>query len=135
VLERILARHPAALRAAVTDGPPADGGGAARTGDDPAAAKPRRARRLARYEQVITLRQDGWSLTEIAALEDLSRPTVRKYVTAGSFPEWSARRTKLSAGTAHASYLQARWQAGCRDATVLWQELQARGFTGSLRMV
>ncbi len=37
--------------------------------------------------------------------------------------------------TVHATYLQTRWNAGCRDATVLWQELRARGFTGSLRMV
>jgi transposase len=136
LLERILGRHPAALRAAVTDtAAPADGDPAPEAVDLPATTEPRRARRLARYEQVIALRQDGWSLTEIGALVGLSRPTVRKYVNAGSFPEWPARRTKLSAGTAHASYLQAWWQAGGRDATVLWEELLARGFTGSLRMV
>ena len=139
VLERILARHPAALRAAVTDARAKtvsdDSTAPAPADDPPMHTEPRRARRLARYEQVIALRQDGWSLTEIGAIVGLSRPTVRKYVNAGSFPEWPARRTKLSAGTAHASYLQTRWQDGCRDATVLWQELQARGFTGSLRMV
>ena len=139
VLERILARHPVALRAAVTDveaRAASDGSAAPAAADDPpAGAGPRRARRLARYEQVLALRQDGWSLTEIGVLVGLSRPTVRKYVNAGSFPEWPARRTKLSASTAHASYLQARWRDGCRDATVLWEELLARGFTGSLRMV
>jgi hypothetical protein len=137
VLERILARHPAALRAAVTDADATSDGHASPTAaaDPPAGTGPRRARRLARDEHVIALRQEGWCLTEIAALVGLSRPTMRKYVNAGSFPEWPARRTKLRAGTAHAGSLQTRWQEGCRDATVLWQELQARGFTGSLRMV
>jgi transposase len=138
VLERILARHPAALRAAVTDAATeatTDGAPSSAATAVPATAEPRRARRLARYEQVIALRQDGWSLTAIGMLVGLSRPTVRKYVNAGSFPEWPARRTKLSAGMAHASYVQTRWQAGSRDATVLWEELLERGFTGSLRMV
>lgn len=98
-------------------------------------ADPRRDRRLACYRQVIALHQQGWSLTAISAHLRVARPTVRKYVNAGTFPEWPARRTKLSAGTTHATYLQARWCVGCRDATVLWQELRARGFTGSLRMV
>jgi transposase len=97
--------------------------------------RPSRARRLARYEQVIALRQEGWSLTEIGMLVGLSRPTVRKYVRAGSFPEWPARKTRLSAGTPAVTLLQQRWQEGYRDATVLWGELQAQGFTGSLRMV
>lgn len=137
VLERILVRHPAALRAAVTQE-------AAPTPVQRSSpifcaalppAHPRRDRRLARYQQVIALHQQSWSLTAISAHLRLSRPTVRKYVNVGTFPEWPARRTQLSAGTVHASYLQARWNAGCRDATVLWQELRARGFTGSLRMV
>jgi len=137
VLERILVRHPAALRAAVTeeatqmpDGRPSH---RSRTASPP--ANPRRDRRLARYQQVIALHQQGWSLTAISAYVRLARPTVRKYVNAGTFPEWPARRTKLSAGTAHSTYLQERWAAGCRDSTVLWQELRARGFTGSVRMV
>ena len=137
VLERILVRYPAALRAAVTeetaqmpDGRPSRVSHAASP-----RANPRRDRRLARYQQVTALHQQGWSLTAIGAHVQLARPTVRKYVNAGTFPEWPARRTKMSAGTAHSTYLQERWAAGCRDSTVLWQELRARGFTGSVRMV
>lgn len=151
LLERILARHPAALRAAVTDETTvparadADSAATAPAIPSPDAStgasttimdlRPSRVRRLARYEQVIALRQEGWSLTEIGTIVGLSRPTVRKYVRAGSFPEWPARRTRLSAGTPAATLLQQRWQEGCRDATVLWGELRAQGFTGSLRMV
>ena len=29
-----------------------------------------------------------------------------------------------------AAYLQARWAEGCHNATQLWQELCARGYTG-----
>jgi transposase len=35
----------------------------------------------------------------------------------------------------HGTFLREQWEAGCRDASVLWAELHARGFTGSLRMV
>jgi transposase len=137
VLERVLARHRAALQAAVADGgpPPPTGTEPAPPPAAPATPNPRRERRLARYEQVIALRREGRSIAAIAAALGLSRPTVRTYVRAGEFPEWSARRTKLGAGTAHGTRLRARWNAGCRDATLLWQDLRARGFTGSLRMV
>jgi len=106
-LERILVRHPAALRAAVMqetarapDHEPSTVSRAALP-----SANPRRDRRLARYQHVITLYRQGWSLTAIGMHLRLSRPTVRKYVNVGTFPEWPARRTKLSAGTAHATYL------------------------------
>jgi len=65
----------------------------------------------------------------------LCRETVRKYIQADAFPGIAPRRTLLRAGSPHAAYLQARWDAGCRDAKVLYKELRARGFTGSVRMV
>ena len=83
----------------------------------------------------MALQQAGWSLTAIAQQVGLSRPTVRKYVRADGFPEWSPRRTPLHAGAAPTLYLRQRWAAGCHAATILWTELCARGFTGSLRMV
>lgn len=52
-----------------------------------------------------------------------------------SFPEWPPRRTPLHAGSVHTTYLRQRWATGCHDATILWTELRARGFTGSVRMV
>jgi len=99
------------------------------------ASDPRRERRLARYERVVVLHTEGRSITAIGREVGLCRATVRRYLHAGIFPERPARRTKLSAGMAHGAFLQARWEAGCRDATVLWAALRDRGFTGSLRMV
>jgi len=135
VLERLLARHHAALHATVTAAPPLARAAAEPPAPRPVAPSPRRERRLVRYERVIALHQAGHSLTAIAREVGLCRPTVRKYVNAGDFPEWPGRRTTLSAGTVHGAHLQAQWEAGCRDATVLWAALRARGFTGGLRMV
>jgi transposase len=135
VLERVLARHPAALRQA-TETTGMDPSSAPAGPDGPALADDlRRTRRRARYEEVLTLHRDGWSITAIGERVGLCRETVRKYIQADAFPGIAPRRTLLRAGSPHAAYLRARWDAGCRDAKVLYKELWARGFTGSARMV
>ena len=83
----------------------------------------------------MALHADGLSITAIAAKVGLCRSTVRKYLRADGFPEWSSRRTLLSAGTRHGEYLRTRWEEGVQDALTLWQELQQRGFHGSLRSI
>lgn len=144
VLERVLARHPGVVREATegeTNAAPAPPESLQDAEEKPSASAPhsdldlRRERRRLRYEQVVALHGEGWSLTAISRHLGLSRPTVRKYVQADEFPEWAPRRTLLRAGSPHTVYLQERWADGCRDAQVLWRELQARGFSGSLRMV
>jgi transposase len=155
VLERVLVRHAGIIRAAtalaVPTEAPAEASateghaeGHAEDGGQPLTTSPasaastrgaRRARRLTRYQQVLALHQAGMSLTAIAQQVGLARPTVRKYVQADGFPEWPPRRTPLHAGSVHTTYLQQRWAAGCHDATILWAELRAQGFSGSVRMV
>ncbi len=141
-LERVLARHPAALRAATEPaGPPpapetmVPPTAARAPGDAGARPDPRRAYRRARYEEVVALHGAGWSITAIAARMGLCRPTIRKYVQADAFPGIAPRRIALRAGSAHAAYLRRRWDEGCRDAKALHKELRARGFDGSVRMV
>lgn len=145
VLERVLARHPGVVRAATAKetNPPAapmeevhqDAGAETNTSVPRPAVDPRRERRRLRYEQVVVLHQHGWSLTAIGQHLGLSRPTVRTDVQAETVPEWAPRRTLLRAGSPHTAYLQEPWADGCRDAQRLRRELQARGFSGSLRMV
>ena len=155
VLERVLVRHAGVVRAATaleapteapveTNATESGSEGYAEDGGQPPAGShaftastraARRARRLTRYQQVMALHQAGVSLTAIARQVGLARPTVRKYVRADSFPEWPPRRTPLHVGSVHMTSLQQHWAAGCHDATILWSELRARGFTGSLRMV
>jgi transposase len=94
----------------------------------------RRAQRLARYEQAISLRHDGWTVMAIAQHLRLGRRTVERWLAAGQFPE-RQRRTDRSCLAPYQEYLLARWAAGCHNATRLWREVQARGYPGSYRLL
>jgi hypothetical protein len=139
VLERFLSRKHAAVRAAATDvittDPPTDGA------PMPAKASPRltrpereqqdrRAQRMARYEAVRRLQAEGTSLREIGRRLHLARKTVHRFAHADSFPERQPRPPQPTLFTPYEAYLRRRWAEGCHTATVLWQEVRARGFRG-----
>lgn len=94
-----------------------------------------RSRRLARYEKVKSLFAQGHSMRGIARQTGLNAKTVSKFVESKSFPERRERRPRLREIDAFVPYLAERWAEGCRNATLLWQELQGRGFRGTLPMV
>lgn len=94
-----------------------------------------RARRLARYHDVVTLWQQGVSLRAIARELHLSRTTVKRYVRAESFPEPAQRPRRRSIVDPFGEYLAARWHEGCHNATVLWREIKERGFSGPYNAV
>jgi transposase len=101
-----------------------------RTRAERAASMASHLRRLARYEQVVELSQQGGSLIGIARQLHMSRQTVRKYARAATLPPRArALRTK-SRLDPYLPYLEHRWEQGCRSAKILWQELVARGFPG-----
>jgi transposase len=93
-----------------------------------------RERRLARYEMVMKQVRQGASQREIARNCGLSRKTVRRWISAQSFPE---RRPSGHSATVdqHQEYLEKRWQQGCHNAAQLWRELQEQGFSGQSRIV
>jgi transposase len=91
-----------------------------------------RARRLARYEQVIALRAAGATLEEIATTLGMGCATVHRWVHTDGFPE-RAKQRRLS--DAVAETIRQRWTSGCHDATAIWRALVADGFTGSKRTV
>jgi transposase len=93
-----------------------------------------RERRLARYETVMEQVRQGASQREIARNCGLGRQTVRRWISAHSFPE---RRPSSHSTTVdqHQEYLVQRWQQGCRNAAQLWRELREQGFTGQSRIV
>jgi Transposase and inactivated derivatives len=100
-----------------------------------AAAKVARLRRQARYEEVVALYKQGMSIVGIADQLHMSRSTVRNFVYAGAFPERAnALRTK-SLLDPYVPYLEQRWAQGCRNASQLWKELVAQGFTGGYKVV
>jgi len=98
-----------------------------------------RQRRKTRYEAVVELHQQGIGKRAIARTLGLSRMTVRRYCQAGEFPEMASRGAKGRALPkqidTHREYLSVRWEEGIRSGTVLWNEIRARGFTGSLTAV
>jgi transposase len=135
-LERYLIRKHTAVRQAahdgravatpVTDEPPAD-----TAPPLPSRAPPeRRAHRLARYEEVVALRARGASVRTIAARVGIGQRTVQRWLRAGRFPERRQRSERPGQVAPFAAYLRERWAQGCQNATQLWQELRARGYTG-----
>jgi transposase len=148
-LERLLTHHHAAVRATAADLLPASSVPAALCPEpglaDPATAtRPtraqreqaeRRAQRHARYAEVRVLHDQGLSARQIARSLHLARNTVRQFLRAEGFPERQSRRPRPSLLTPYEPYLGERWAAGCRNATALWRELRARGFTGGRSIV
>lgn len=94
-----------------------------------------RRRRLALYQQVHDLYQQGGTILGIARQLKIGHQTVRNFVQSPSYPEWGKPARTRSAIDPYRAYLQERWQQGCRSTPQLWHEVQARGFTGSRMMV
>jgi len=95
----------------------------------------RRAKRLARYEEIKRLEADGLSLRQIVRRLRLSRCTVRRWVRVERFPERASRPKPRQPLDEFTDYLRRRWEQGCHSAARLYRELQMQGFGGSLYMV
>jgi transposase len=95
----------------------------------------RRERRLAGYEQVLLLHQQGRLPQEIAERLQITRATVSRYLRADGFPERAPYPRLESKLDRYHTKLSERWAAGETNGRHLWQELQAQGFTGSLMTV
>lgn len=149
LLERLLHSHRTALADAARLDPPAQASSPSTTpstGETPAArvepvtapakvVAAHQVARQARYDRVHELRALGLSHRAIAARVGMTPVTVRKYLRAPTCPTRAVQRTKVGSLTRIDSHLRARWQEGCEDAQVLWREVQALGFRGSLRTV
>jgi transposase len=138
VLETVFTAHVAQLRTveqatldanleqAVRPGP------SHREASQRAKADERRERRLARYQQVWALHQDGWSGEAIARHLGIGRSTVARYLRHETFPE---RRGRSDAGRSRLDrwkpIILERWNAGCRHTRRLFREIQRHGYRGS----
>jgi transposase len=101
---------------------------------DGAPSLQRRVRRLARYEEVVRQHQHGMSIAAIAKTQQLDRKTVRIWLNMDNFPERAQRVPMPGKLTAYCSYLQQRWNAGCRNGSLLLREIAAdQGYQGRLR--
>lgn len=93
-----------------------------------------RATRYARYCAVKQLQRQGVSQQGIVRTLAMSHNTVRRYVRADTFPERAQYRLG-SRLDAYLPFLHARWAQGVRTPAVLWQELRAQGYPGTVRMI
>ena len=100
-----------------------------------AAGQAARDRRVARYQQVQALYQQGVPMLQIAARLRMGRATVRKFVAAAVFPERAFQRRQSSILDPYVPYLQQRWAEGCSNASQLWREIQAKGYPGVRKQV
>ena len=95
----------------------------------------RRARRLARYDEVIALRAGGESKLGIARRTGLDWRTVDSWLAAGHFPERAVAPPRPTTTDAFAEVLAMRIAAGEVNAAQLTRELTARGYQGTYQAV
>jgi len=91
----------------------------------------REKRRLARFDEVRGLKQQGLSRAAIAGQLQMSVNTVKRYLRADEFPIRMLSPCAISKADRFSSYLRQRWQAGCRSPRQLWSEIRTQGFDGS----
>lgn len=143
LLERVLGGRRPALRqaAAAVDQVKREDIAADTEAPSPSAAPPgrsraeerqqeRRAQRMARYDAVVALQQQGYSHAAISRQVGLGRRTVRRYLRAGAFPERAAPSARPTMLTPYEPYLRVRWTDGCHNAYQLWREIQSQGYAG-----
>ncbi|HEU5381618.1 MAG TPA: transposase, partial [Ktedonobacteraceae bacterium] len=140
-LQGLLARHLAAHRRNQTEMPSATSLSDVQARQPPRShpkaaelSRAKREERLAQYEQVMALRQQGFSQTTIAAYVGIGHATVSRWLRRDTFPERQPCQRK-SGLDGYLPFLRERWEAGCHTIMQLYRELVARGYTQSYQAV
>ena len=89
--------------------------------------------RLARYQQMFQLHEQGMTQGAIAQQIGVSLNTVQRWLVNGC-PQ-TARGPYVSRLDPYLPYLFQRWAQGCHNIAQLFRELQARGYRGSYASV
>jgi transposase len=95
----------------------------------------RRTRRQDRYQQSITLHQQGWSKSAIAREVGIHRDTIARYLQAEGFPERRNRPARPKTVNQYLAYVQQRWAEGEHNGQRFYQDLRALGYHGGTPMV
>jgi transposase len=104
-------------------------------------ARARRARRVARWEEVRARRAQGQSILQIARELGMHRRTVRSLLKTPDPPRNRGTPTPRPTGLAsptlqpYVPYLQDCWEAGCHNGAQLHRELVAQGYPGSYSLL
>jgi transposase len=134
-LESVLARHLAAHRKRQTETARAALILASQTQEPPnvlpknvALSQAKREERLAQYQHVVALREQGFSQTAIAEYGGISHATVSRWLSNGTFPEQKPRPRSAHVDS-HLPQLVERWKAGNSTVAELHRELVADGYS------
>jgi transposase len=95
----------------------------------------RQASRDDRYEQMTALRAQGLTQREVAKRMGMSERAVRTWLKRGAAPTNERHVRRRSVFDPYAAYVLQRWQAGVHEAKQLYEEIQAQGFSGTVRIV
>ncbi|MHC5775947.1 ISL3 family transposase [Nostoc sp.] len=95
-------------------------------------AEQRYARRLAIHQQVWDLHQQGWRAKAIARQVGIGVTSVFNYLRTPTFPEPTRRRSLgRSILVPYHEYILQRWNQGCHEGLLLFEEIQKQGYKGS----
>jgi transposase len=117
---------------------PTDGEEFASVRDKHGGAEHRRLTRIANqhsrqavFDHVRALWNEGRNVREIVRQTGFDRRTIAKWIRANTLPERSASAPKTTSPRHFEDYLSRRWSEGCVRGRRLFQEIKARGYTGS----
>jgi transposase len=106
-----------------------------RSQTETAARQGRRTRRFVQHEKVNRLYQAGYAIRAIARRLNMSRTTVYRYLSMTTLAIPVVRRRQPSQLDPFVQYLSQRWQAGCRNASLLWREIRQQGYPGTCKQI
>jgi len=95
-----------------------------------ALSQAKREHRLAQYQQVVALREQGFSQTTIAEHVGIGHATVSRWLRHGSFPEQQPR-SRSARVDPHLPQLIEQWETGSYTVAQLHRELVANGYPHS----
>ena len=87
--------------------------------------------RQATFDRVRALRRDGRTISDIVQQTGFDRRTIAKWIRADALPQRNASAPKTTSPRHFEDYLSRRWSEGCVRGRRLFQEIKARGYTGS----
>jgi hypothetical protein len=100
------------------------------------ASRQKHASKVERYEQMLALRDAGFTVLDIAQIVDATRRTVYRYLALGGPPERQRpERSKHRVLAQYEPYLIQRWAEGCRNRSRLFREIRLLGDQHSARTV
>lgn len=134
-LEGVLSRHLAAQRRRQTETARAAPLLASQAQEPPnvlpknvALSQAKREARLAQYQQVVALREQGFSQPAIASQVGISHATVSRWLSNGTFPEQKPRPRSASADP-YLPQLVEQWKEGLQTVAELHRDLVANGYS------